>query len=137
MKSKVLIVDDSSMVRALFRAAFGGVEGLQLHQACNGEEAFEIIREHGEPDIIFLDVNMPVMDGLEFLERSAPTGLQQRVPVVIVSTEGREDDVRRGLEAGAREYVRKPFQPHKVLDILERLTAAATPAAGTGRPKAG
>lgn len=54
---------------------------------------------------------------------AAKTGLQQRVPVVIISTEGRDEDVRRGLEAGACEYVRKPFQPQKLLAVVERLTA--------------
>lgn len=123
MKRTILVVDDSSMVRALFRAAFGEVEDLQLHQACNGEEAFAVIKQFGEPDLIFIDVNMPVMDGLEFLNLAAKTGLQQRVPVVIISTEGRDEDVRRGLEAGACEYVRKPFQPQKLLAVVERLTA--------------
>jgi two-component system chemotaxis response regulator CheY len=123
MKKTILVVDDSSMVRALFRAALGDVEDLQLRQACNGAEAFEAIKQFGEPDVIFIDVNMPVMDGLEFLALAAKTGLQQRVPVVIISTEGREEDVRRGLEAGARAYVRKPFQPQRLLAVVERLTA--------------
>jgi len=123
MKRTILVVDDSSMVRALFRAALGDVEDLQIHQACNGEQAFQVIKQFGEPDLVFIDVNMPVMDGLEFLALAAKTGLQQRVPVVIISTEGRDEDVRRGLEAGAREYVRKPFQPQTLLDVVERLAA--------------
>ena len=58
-----------------------------------------------------------------FSNLAAKTGLQQRVPVVIISTEGRDEDVRRGLAAGACEYVRKPFQPQKLLAVVERLTA--------------
>ena len=123
MNRKVLVIDDSSMVRAVFRAAFAGVEDLQLQQACNGEEGFALIKQFGEPDIIFLDVNMPIMDGLEFLDLAGKTGLQKRVPVVIISTEGRDEDVRRGIEAGAREYVRKPFELQKLLTVVERLTA--------------
>ena len=118
---RILIVDDSSMIRALFRQSLAGVKDFKVGEARNGQEALDAIAAEGEPDLIFLDVNMPVMDGLEFLATSAGAGLVERVPVVIVSTEGRDEDVQRGLDAGARAYLRKPFGPGALLPLVEKL----------------
>ena len=96
-----------------------------MHTVRNGQEALDAIGQHGEPDLVFLDVNMPVMDGLEFLATSVGAGLAERVPVVIVSTEGRDEDVQRGLDAGAREYLRKPFQVPALLATVRRLLGDA------------
>jgi len=119
---RILVVDDSSMIRALFRQTLGSGKDYQVREARNGQEALDAIAAFGEPDLIFLDVNMPVMDGLEFLATTAGAGLVERVPVVIVSTEGREEDVQRGMDAGARAYVRKPFKPTELVPLVERLT---------------
>ncbi len=125
---RILIVDDSSMILALFRQALSGLAGCHLHTVRNGQEALDAIRVHGEPDLVFLDVNMPVMDGLEFLATSVGAGLADRVPVVIVSTEGRDEDVQRGLDAGARAYLRKPFQIPALLALARQLLGSETPA---------
>jgi two-component system chemotaxis response regulator CheY len=122
---RILVVDDSSMIRALFRHSLANAKEYRIREARNGQEALDAIAADGEPDIIFLDVNMPVMDGLEFLATSAGAGLVERVPVVIVSTEGREEDVQRGLDAGARAYLRKPFQPAELMPLVEQLTGEA------------
>ena len=119
---RILVVDDSSMIRALFRQSLLGVKDYKVREARNGQEALDAIAADGEPDLIFLDVNMPVMDGLEFLATSAGAGLVERVPVVIVSTEGRDEDVQRGLDAGARAYLRKPFNPGALAALVEELT---------------
>jgi two-component system chemotaxis response regulator CheY len=123
---QILVVDDSSMIRALFRQMLSGLKDYRVREARNGQEALDAIRGEGEPDLIFLDVNMPVMDGLEFLATSAGAGLVERVPVVIVSTEGRDEDVQRGLDAGARAYLRKPFNPATLLPLVERLIGRAS-----------
>jgi two-component system, chemotaxis family, chemotaxis protein CheY len=122
---RILVVDDSSMIRALFRQALTGVKDYRVREARNGQEALDAIVADGEPDLIFLDVNMPVMDGLEFLATSAGAGLVERVPVVIVSTEGRDEDVQRGMDAGARAYLRKPFNPATLAPLVEKLTGGA------------
>lgn len=122
---RILVVDDSSMIRALFRQSLAAGKDYRVREARNGQEALDAIAAEGEPDLIFLDVNMPVMDGLEFLATSAGAGLVERVPVVIVSTEGREEDVQRGLDAGARAYLRKPFNPGALLPLVEKLTGGA------------
>ena len=123
---RILVVDDSSMIRALFRQMLSGVRDYRVREARNGQEALDAVSNEGEPDLIFLDVNMPVMDGLEFLATSAGAGLVERVPVVIVSTEGRDEDVQRGLDAGARAYLRKPFNPATLLPLVEKLIGRAS-----------
>jgi len=122
---RILVVDDSSMIRALFRQSLTSVKDYRVREARNGQEALDAIASEGEPDLIFLDVNMPVMDGLEFLATSAGAGLVERVPVVIVSTEGRDEDVQRGMDAGARDYLRKPFNPAVLPSLVEKLTNGA------------
>ena len=122
---RILVVDDSSMIRALFRQTLAGVKDLKVREARNGQEALDAIAVEGEPDLIFLGVNMPTMDGLEFLATSAGAGLVERVPVVIVSTEGRDEDVQRGLDAGARAYLRKPFNPGTLLPLVVKLIGDA------------
>ncbi len=122
---RILVVDDSSMIRALFRQSLASCKDYRVREARNGQEALDTIAADGEPDLIFLDVNMPVMDGLEFLATSAGAGLVERVPVVIVSTEGREEAVQRGLDAGARAYLRKPFNPGSLLPLCDKLLGGA------------
>jgi two-component system chemotaxis response regulator CheY len=89
----------------------------------NGRQALDHIEKNGMPDVVVLDINMPVMDGLEFLahfrgdRRSPPTR------VIIVTTEGREDDHKRGLEAGASAYLKKPFTPKALTELVQGLLA--------------
>jgi two-component system chemotaxis response regulator CheY len=122
----ILVVDDSTMIQALYKQVLQRRKDVQMVSAGNGKEALERIAKAGEPDLIFLDVNMPIVDGLTFLE-TAGSGLTGRVPVVIVSTEGEDADVNRGMERGARGYLRKPFRPQELLAALERWLPAERP----------
>jgi two-component system, chemotaxis family, chemotaxis protein CheY len=119
---KVLVVDDSTLIHTLCRQLLGQMPGLTLAFAKNGEEALTAIAEE-EPALILLDVNMPVMDGLECLRHMSAKGISKRVPVVILSTEGREDDIRRGLDGGATAYMRKPFNFLELRALVDRLIA--------------
>jgi CheY-like chemotaxis protein len=92
--------------------------------ANDGAQALKIVASV-EPDLIFLDINMPVMDGLKCLRVLREMGVSQRRPVVIVSTEGSEDDIARAKAAGAREYVTKPFKRREVVAIIEKYLPAA------------
>jgi two-component system chemotaxis response regulator CheY len=87
----------------------------------NGREALDHVQANGMPDVVVLDINMPVMDGLEFLAHFR--GDQQSPPaqVIIVTTEGREDDHKRGLQAGASAYLRKPFTPQMLTQLVQGL----------------
>jgi CheY-like chemotaxis protein len=117
---RVLVVDDSDLMHSLIKYALSRMD-FEVSFAKNGKEALDLMTTMGEPNLILLDINMPVMDGLDLLRRLTTLGLTQRVPVIIVSTEGREADVLRGLEAGARAYLPKPFRAQDLHHMIERV----------------
>ena len=123
--STVLVVDDSELVHKLHAVALRKYEGCRLLHAYQGAEALELLGVHPDVDLVLLDVNMPVMDGLSFLRARREMGVFEEIPVVLISTEASEDDVRRGLEAGATAYLAKPFKPPELLALIDSLTGPA------------
>jgi two-component system chemotaxis response regulator CheY len=118
---KALIVDDSAMMRKVVERALrqAGVNLTEVLQANNGAEALDLLREAAKGsgigfDLIFSDINMPVMDGLEFIEKRKQEGLAPNVPVVMITTEGSTPMVMRALAAGAKGYICKPFTTDQV-----------------------
>ena len=115
---KVLVIDDSTLIHQLFRFT---LPDRCLVFAANGLEALSRLSENPDVDLIFLDINMPRMNGLELLARLKADVALAAIPVVIISTEGKEHDVVRGLQAGAAAYVRKPFGSIEISSIMSRL----------------
>jgi CheY-like chemotaxis protein len=126
---KALVIDDSIVIHKLFRLILGQTP---LVFAADGLEALHRLAENPDVDLIFLDINMPKMNGLELLSKiKADAGLAA-IPIVIISTEGKEHDVIRGLKGGAAAYVKKPFRNEEILNIVTRVmeqqnTARAMP----------
>jgi two-component system chemotaxis response regulator CheY len=124
MPIRALIVDDSSVMRKIVERSLAqaGIEMSQVFQAGNGAEALAVLKEN-RVDLILCDINMPVMDGLEFVKQLAGLENAKGVPVVMITTEGSEGHVVQALSAGARGYIRKPFTPDQVrehvLPVLE------------------
>lgn len=121
---RVLIVDDSSVMRKIVERSLrqSGVNVAQVVEAGNGVEALAVL-QGAKVDLILCDINMPVMDGLEFVKRLAAVENGNRVPVVMITTEGSEGHVVQALSAGARGYIRKPFTPEQVKEhVLAVLT---------------
>jgi two-component system chemotaxis response regulator CheY len=110
-----LIVDDSSVMRRIVERSLrqAGIELDQVREAGNGTEGLAAL-EGGPVDLILCDINMPVMDGLEFLRQIQGMPSTKGVPVVMISTEGSESHVLQALSIGARGYIRKPFTPEQV-----------------------
>jgi DNA-binding response OmpR family regulator len=104
----ILVVDDEERVRALLREYLSR-EGFQVLTAGDGREALDVARRN-RPDLIILDVMMPVMDGYEFLRRYRD-GARATTPVIMLTARVEDADAVLGLEAGADEYVTKPFSP--------------------------
>jgi two-component system chemotaxis response regulator CheY len=102
-----LIVDDSRVVRRVARRIAEDI-GFTCHEAEDGQKAFEICQTT-VPDVIILDWNMPVMSGLEFLEKLRQMNNGQRSKVIFCTTENDVSQLKRAIEAGANEYVMKPF----------------------------
>jgi two-component system chemotaxis response regulator CheY len=117
---KVLVVDDSKLMHKMYEVM---LRQYPLVYALDGRQALERLREHPDVELILLDLNMPNMNGLEFLAALRAEG--NHTPVVIISTEGREEDTARGLEAGAAAYITKPFRSDEILDVIARLEQPA------------
>jgi two-component system chemotaxis response regulator CheY len=121
---RILVVEDSSLVQSIVKVALRRYERLHVASASNGVEALASIARDGEPDLVLLDINMPQMSGLELLDELRASGVVPRVPVIIVSTESEDDDVKRGLDAGARAYLKKPFRTDDLCKVIDRVLAS-------------
>ena len=112
---RVLIVDDSSVMRKIVGRALRqvGLEMEQVLEASNGSEALTVAREH-PLDLILSDINMPMMDGLEFVRQLRTIEAAQDIPVVMITTEAGEAHVVQALSSGASGYIRKPFTPDQI-----------------------
>ena len=110
-----LIVDDSSVMRKIVERSLrqAGIVLTRVFEAGNGAEALSVLTEN-RVDLILCDINMPVMDGLEFIKALAGVPNAKGVPVVMITTEGSEAHVVQALSCGARGYIRKPFTPDQV-----------------------
>jgi two-component system, chemotaxis family, chemotaxis protein CheY len=131
---KILIVEDSELLHRMYEVVFHqfrSAGGALLH-AMNGREALNILAQNADVDLILLDINMPVMSGLEFLHHCKREQVFRHIPVIVISTEGKRDDTIRALEAGARGYVTKPFRPPELHALIERVCSAEHPAAPAG-----
>ena len=117
MSGKVLVVDDSKLMHKMYEVM---LRPYTLVHAYDGREALARLEENPEVEFVLLDINMPVMDGLEFLAEVHRDG-KQPPPVIVVSTEGRREDTVRGLEAGAVAYITKPFSSTELREVIDRL----------------
>jgi two-component system, chemotaxis family, chemotaxis protein CheY len=102
-----------------------GVNLTQVLEAGNGAEALAVL-EQSQVDLILCDINMPIMDGLEFVKQLAGVSNAQGVPVVMITTEGSESHVVQALSCGARGYIRKPFTADQVKEHVLPVLAVKT-----------
>ena len=119
-----LIVDDSSVMRKIVERSLrqAGVEITVVLEAGNGNDALEILRQK-PVDLILSDINMPIMDGLQFVEKLQEVPQAKGIPVVMITTEASESHVMKAISSGARGYIRKPFTPDEVKEhVLPLLT---------------
>jgi CheY-like chemotaxis protein len=131
---KVLIIDDSTLIHKMFRLI---LTRTALVFAVDGLEALRRLAEHPDIDLVFLDINMPKMNGLELLGKIKADAALAAIPVVIISTEGKEADVIRGLQAGAAAYVKKPFRNEEVLGLVDRVMELYKPKSSGGAAAGG
>ena len=112
---RTLIVDDSSVMRKIVERSLrqAGLDPLVVFEAGSGTEGLEILRGK-QVDLILSDINMPSMDGLEFLRQLRAQDLAPGIPVVMITTESSEEHVKQAIAAGAQGYIRKPFTAEQV-----------------------
>lgn len=120
---KVLVVDDSKLMHKMYEVM---LRQYPLVYASDGRQALDRLREHADIDLVLLDINMPNMNGLEFLAEVRSNGQHPGLAIIIISTEGREEDTARGLQAGATAYIKKPFHSEEILDVISRLEKPAS-----------
>ena len=123
---RTLIVDDSSVMRKIVARSLrqAGLDPLTVHEAGSGTEGLEVLKVQ-QVDLILSDINMPSMDGLEFLRQIRAQNLADGTPVVMITTESSEEHVKQAILAGAQGYIRKPFTAEQVKErVLPLLNAA-------------
>ena len=116
---KALIVDDSSVMRKIIERSLrqAGIELSEVFEAANGVEALAALGRT-KVDLILSDINMPIMDGLEFVRQLQGVAEAKNIPVVMITTEGSETNVMRALSLGAKGYIRKPFTSDQVKEYV-------------------
>ncbi len=122
MKLNILIVDDSVTVRSVLIKTLdlAQISSEKIYEASNGKEALEII-DNNWIDLVFADINMPVMGGIEMVEIMAQNGLMKSIPVIVVTTEGSQTRIEQLKQKGIRGYIRKPFTPESVRSEVNRI----------------
>lgn len=121
-KLRVLIVDESTVMRKIVERSLrqAGLELAEVREASNGAEALAEVRNN-HLDLILSDINMPSMDGIEFVRALSGVESAKGVPVVMITTEGSEARVVEALSVGAKGYIRKPFTPDQVKERVSSL----------------
>ena len=121
MAINVLVVDDSAVVRAMILKTLraSGVDVGEAHQAANGRIGLEELSQHWI-DLAFVDINMPVMNGEEMINKVRENPLWTELPIIVVSTEGSETRIERLQQKGAH-FVHKPFAPEAVREIIDKI----------------
>ena len=119
MASKVMVVDDSMMVRKQVGMALA-TAGFTVVEACDGADALQKLSTHADVALVVCDVNMPRMNGLEFLEQ-----VRSGLPVMMLTTEGQSELIQRAKALGAKGWLVKPFKPELLVAAARKLTSAS------------
>jgi two-component system chemotaxis response regulator CheY len=115
-----LVVDDSPAMRKQLSYALQRVMGMDTAEAGDGADAWRKLASSSY-DILITDINMPLMDGLKLVSLVRQGGPHQRIPIVVITTEGAEADRRRAMALGASAYLVKPVQAQQVVDTVRTL----------------
>ena len=120
MTAKILTVDDSRTMLKMLAFTLQNA-GYEVVQAENGQEGLDRLGET-DIDVIITDINMPIMDGITFIERLREDKAQAAVPVLILTTESSDEMKAKGRAAGATGWIVKPFDPAKLVDVVRRVS---------------
>lgn len=118
---KILIVDDEAHIREIIRFRLQ-IDGYQTIEAKNGHEAVEQIAKH-KPDLVILDIMMPDMDGWEVCKFARSQSEFQSIPILMLTAKIEIKDKIHGMQAGANDYLTKPFSPNELMDHIKNLLA--------------
>jgi len=116
----VLIVEDSPTMRQLIAFALKRIRGVRIVEANDGVDGLKKLSSE-RFDLILTDINMPIMDGLKLVSLVRNDANYKGIPIVVITTEGAQEDRERALALGANDYITKPIQPTKILDVARNL----------------
>ena len=116
----VLIVEDSPTMRQLIAFALKRIRGVRIVEANDGVDGLKKLSSE-RFDLILTDINMPIMDGLKLVSLVRNDANYKSIPIVVITTEGAQEDRERALALGANDYITKPIQPTKILDVARNL----------------
>ena len=119
-KTKVLVADDEDSLRVLLKAVINSEEGFDFSEAVDGEEVLAIVIEN-KPEILILDVMMPGKTGFEVCEILKQDSRFKDIEIVILTAKGQESDQEWAKSCGADYFLRKPFSPLELIDILKSI----------------
>jgi two-component system alkaline phosphatase synthesis response regulator PhoP len=122
-KPKILVVDDERYILHILDFSLGA-EGYEVITAGDGEQAVERTKAD-RPDLVVMDIMMPRMDGFEACRIIKSDPETRDIPVIMLTAKGREVDRKRGMDAGADEYLTKPFSPAKLIERVEGVLNSA------------
>ena len=128
MEPDVLVVDDSAAIRKILQRVLRqtGMSIGTIHEAGDGQEALAVLKLH-KPALVLTDINMPKMDGLQFLAAVKGSEEWRDIPVVMITTEGGETKVSDAVKLGAAGYVRKPFTADQIKEKLAGILEPTLP----------
>lgn len=125
MSLEVLIVDDSSIVRSVIQMTLGmmAMPVQDCTQAKNGQEALDVLSKQSV-DLCFVDINMPVMNGVELIEAMNKDEKLKTIPIIVISTEGSTTRMDQLKTLGVAGYIRKPFTPEQFQEVVTKVLGA-------------
>ncbi len=121
--NKILIVDDSKLIHQMYRTVLTKYKGCAFLGAMNGLEALEILSKEKGIDLILLDINMPAMNGMQFMEKLKKDNLYRHIPTIIISAEGKEEASARAMRLGALGCIAKPFKSESLYELIDEVIA--------------
>jgi len=119
-KFRCLIVEDSPTMRQLVVFALKRIPELEIVEASDGVDALKKLPGQ-KTDLVLTDINMPIMDGLKLVSLMKGNPLYKDIPVVIITTEGAQEDRERGMALGAQAYIPKPIQTNNLLKVVKEI----------------
>ena len=117
---RILVVEDSPTMRQLITFTLKRLKDVEIVEACDGVDGLKKISA-GKFDIIFTDINMPIMDGLKLVSLVKNDPANKDIPIVVITTEGGQEDRDRALALGANSYITKPIQATNLLATATQL----------------
>lgn len=127
MAYNILIIDDSSIVRRVLKKSLGlaDIELGEVYEAENGQQGLDVLQENWI-DLVFLDINMPVMNGMEFMRKVRSDNALSDTPIIIISTEGSKERKEELMSMDIKAYLRKPITPEQLTSTITELLDGAS-----------